>query len=232
MLIQIGEDSATVTPYGSLGHVYYTVGSFGRGQRDTARRRVGVRLIKLTLTGAVIGTLMALVFACSEARADWASHTVQDYTTDADESDVDALAISEQDDASLIVTCGGKSKLLAIVFHEPRANWQRGAATEVLITSDAGDYRQLPLNGNVIGRTVVAVRGKNPTVADADAFTTYADETAAIAFMGQAQKSLSITVGGYTRSFSASNFQDAVEPVLRQCGLAWFGNDVKEVTDR
>jgi hypothetical protein len=60
----------------------------------------------------------------------------------------------------------------------------------------------------------------------------YADETAAIVFMGQAQKSISITVGGYTRSFSTSNFHDAVEPVLRQCGLAWFGNDVKDVTDR
>jgi hypothetical protein len=226
MLIQIGENSATVTPYGSLGHVYYTAGSVGRGQRGTTRSRAGVRLIMLTL---MIGTLMALVFACSAARADWASNTFQDNTTDGDESDVDALAISEQDDASLIVTCGGK--LLAIVFHEPRANWQRGEATEVLITSDAGDYRQLPLNGNVIGRTVVAVRGKNPSVADADASTTYADETAAIVLMGQAQKSLSISVGGYARSFSASNFRDAVEPVLRQCGLAWFGNDVKEVTD-
>jgi hypothetical protein len=49
--------------------------------------------------------------------------------------------------------------------------------------------------------------------------------------MGQAQKSLTMTAGGYTRSFSASNFHDAVEPVLRQCGLAWFGNDVKAVTD-
>ena len=184
-----------------------------------------------TLTGVLIGTLIALIFACSAASADWSSHTVQDYTGDADESDVDALAISEQDDASLIVTCAGKGKLLAIAFHEPRANWQRGEATEVLITSDARDYRQLPLNGNVLGRTVVAVRGKNAAVADADALTTYADQTAAIVLMGQAQESLSITVGGFTRSFSASNFHDAVEPVLRQCGLTWFGNDVKEVTD-
>jgi hypothetical protein len=102
---------------------------------------------------------------------------------------------------------------------------------EVLITSDAGDYRELPLNGNVIGRTVVVVRGKNTAIADADASATYADERAAIGLMGQAQKSLSITVGGYSRSFSVSNFHDAVEPVLRQCGLAWFGNDVKEVAD-
>jgi hypothetical protein len=231
MLIQIGENSATVTPYGSLGDVYSTVGSVSRGQRDTARHRAGVRLIMRTLTGAVIGTLLALIFACWAARADWASNTVQDNTADADESDLDALAISEQDDASLIVTCADKSKLLAIVFYEPRANWQRGEALEVLITSDGGDYRELLLNGNVIGRTVVAMRGKNAAVADADALTTYADETAAIVLMGQAQKSLSITVGGYTRSFSASNFHDAVEPVLRQCGLAWFGNDVKEVTD-
>ena len=144
---------------------------------------------------------MALVFACSAARADWASHTVDDNTTDADESDVVALAISEQDDASLFVTCAGKSKLLAIVVHEPRANWQRGEATEVLITSDAGDYKQLPLNGNVVGRTVVAVQGKNAAFADADASTTYA-ETAAIVLMGQAQESLSITVGGYALFFS------------------------------
>ena len=231
MLIQIGENSATVTPYGSLGDVYYTVGRISRGQRDTARHRAQVRVIMRTLTGAVIGTLIALVFACSAARADWASHTVDDNTTDADESDVVALAISEQDDASLFVTCAGKSKLLAIVVHEPRANWQRGEATEVLITSDAGDYKQLPLNGNVVGRTVVAVQGKNAAVADADASTTYADETAAIVLMGQAQQSLTITVGGYTRSFSASNFHEAVEPVLRQCGLAWFGNDVRAVTD-
>lgn len=128
-------------------------------------------------------------------------------------------AISEKDDVSLIVTCAGKSKILAIVFHEPRANWQRGEQTEVLVASDAGDYRQLPLSGNVMGRTVVAVRDKNAAVADADVLTTYADETAEIVSMGQAQKSLSITVGGYTRSFSASNLHDAVEPVLRQCGL-------------
>jgi hypothetical protein len=231
MLIQISGNSATVTPYGSLGHVHHAVGSVGLGHRRTVRHRAGVRIIRRTLTGAVIGTLMALVFACSAARADWASHTVDDNTTDADESDVVALAISEQDDASLFVTCAGKSKILAIVFHEPRANWQRGEATEVLITSDAGDYKQLSLNGNVVGRTVVAVQGKNAAVADADASTTYADETAAIVLMGQAQKSLSITVGGYTRSFSASNFHDAVDPVLRQCGLAWFGNDVKAVMD-
>jgi hypothetical protein len=231
MLIQISENSAAVTPYGSLGNVHQTVGSVGRGQRDTAHHRARVRLIMRTLTGALIGTLIALIFACSAARADWSSHTVQDYTGDADESDVDALAISEQDDASLIVTCAGKSKLLAIAFHEPRAKWQRGEAIEVLITSDAGDYRQLRLDGNVIGRTVVAVRGKNAAVADADALTTYADQTAAIVLMGQAQESLSITVGGFTRSFSASNFHDAAEPVLRQCGLAWFGNDVREVTD-
>ena len=231
MLVQISENSATVTPYGSLGNVHQTVGSVGRGQRDTARHRAGVPVMMRTLTVAVIGTLMALVFACSALRADWVSNTFQDNTADADESDLDALAISEQDDASLIVTCAGKGKLLTIVFYEPRANWQRGEAMEVLITSDAGDYRELPLNGNVIGRTVVVVRGKNTAIADADASATYADERAAIGLMGQAQKSLSITVGGYSRSFSVSNFHDAVEPVLRQCGLAWFGNDVKEVAD-
>jgi len=127
-LVQISENSATVTPYGSLGNVHQTVSSDGRGQRDTARHRARVRLIMRALTGAVIGTLIALSFACSAARADWALHTVQDYTADADESDVDARAIGEQDDASLIVTCVGKSKLLAIAFHEPRANWQRGEA--------------------------------------------------------------------------------------------------------
>jgi hypothetical protein len=231
MLIQISENSAAVTPYGSLGNVHQTVGSVGRGQRDTARHRARVRLIMRTLTEALIGTLIALIFACSAARADWSSHTVQDYTGDADESDVDALAISEQDDASLIVTCAGKSKLLAIAFHEPRANWQRGEAIEVLITADAGDYKELPLNGNVVGRTVAAVRGKNVTVADEDGLTTDADRTAAFVLMGRAQESISITAGGYTRSFSASNFHDAVAPVLRQCGLAWFGNEVKEVAD-
>jgi len=229
MLIQISENSATVTPYGSLGDVYHAVSSDGRGQRGTVHHRAGMRLIMRTLIGAVIGALIAVVFACSAARADWASNTYN--TADADETDLDALAISEQDDASLIVACAGKSKLLAIVFHEPRANWQRGEATEVLITPDAGDYRQVPLNGNVVGQTVIAVRGKNAAVADADVMTTYADETAAIALIGRVQESFSISVGGYTRSFSASNFHDAVEPVLRQCGLAWFGNDVKEVTD-
>jgi hypothetical protein len=229
MLIQIGENSATVTPYGSLGDGYYSVGSVSHGQRDTSRYSAEVRLVMRALTAAVIGALMALVFACSAARADWASHTADENTADADESDVGALAFSEQDDASLIVACVGKSP--AIVFHEPRANWPRGEAIEVLITSDAGDYRQLPLNGNVTGRTVVAVPGKNVAVADADALTAYSDETAAIVLMGQAQKLISISVGGYTRSFPATNFHDAAEPVLRQCGLAWFGNDVKQVTD-
>ena len=102
MLIQISENSATVTPYGSLGDVYHTVSSDGRGQRGTVRHRAGVPLIIRTLIGALIGTLIALTFACSAARADWSSHTVQDYTAEGDESDVDALAVGEQDDASLI----------------------------------------------------------------------------------------------------------------------------------
>jgi hypothetical protein len=105
MLVQISENSATVTPYGSLGKVHQTVGRVGRSQRDTARHRAGVRLIMGTLTGALIGTLIALIFACSAARANWVSNTFQDNTADADETDLDALAISEQDDASLIVTC-------------------------------------------------------------------------------------------------------------------------------
>jgi len=229
MLVQISENSATVTPYGSLGNVHQTVSSEGHGLRGTVRHRAGMRLMMRTLMVAMIGALIALVFACSAARADWASNTYN--TADADETDLDALAISEQDDASLIVACVRNSKFLAIVFREPRANWQRGEALDALITSDAGDYRRLPLNGNVIERTVVAMRGKNAAVADADVMTTYADETAAIALIGRVQESFSISVGGYTRSFSASNFHDAVEPVLRQCGLAWFGNDVKEVTD-
>jgi hypothetical protein len=66
MLIQIGENSATVTPYGSVGDGYYTVGSVGRVQKDTSRYEV--RLVMRALTAAVIGTLMALVFACSAAR--------------------------------------------------------------------------------------------------------------------------------------------------------------------
>jgi len=67
-LVQISENSATVTPYGSLGNVHQTVSSDGRGQRDTARHRARVRLIMRALTGAVIGTLIALSFACSAAR--------------------------------------------------------------------------------------------------------------------------------------------------------------------
>jgi len=39
MLIQIGENSATVTPYGSLGDVYQTIGSIGRGQRSLFKRK-------------------------------------------------------------------------------------------------------------------------------------------------------------------------------------------------
>jgi hypothetical protein len=74
----------------------------------------------------------------------------------------------------------------------------------------------LGTGASVIGGTVVAMQGKNAAIADADALMTYADETAAIDVMGQAQKSLSITVSGYTRSFSASNFYDPVRRLLRQ----------------
>ena len=150
MLIQIGENSAAVTPYGSLGGGYCSVGSVGHSQRDTAHYRAEVRLVMRALTAAVIGTLMALVFACSAARADWASFTLHGNTADAAESDVDALAINEQDNASLIVTCVVKKKLLAIALHEPRANWRKGTGMEVLITSDAGDYSKLPFHGNAI----------------------------------------------------------------------------------
>jgi hypothetical protein len=93
--LRIGENLATVTPYGSQGAAYHTVGSVGRGQRGSVHQRAGMRLIMRTLIGAVIGALIALVFGCSAARAEWASNTVHDNMADADESDVDALAICE-----------------------------------------------------------------------------------------------------------------------------------------
>jgi hypothetical protein len=54
--------------------------------------------------------------------------------------------------------------------------------TRNLITSDAGDYSQLPFHGNAVG-------GKNTADADMNALISHADETAAIVLMGQAQKS-------------------------------------------
>jgi hypothetical protein len=53
MLIQIGETSATVTPYGSLSGVYHTVGNVG-GRRETVQahsnKLVWRRIFNLLLT--------------------------------------------------------------------------------------------------------------------------------------------------------------------------------------
>jgi hypothetical protein len=50
MLIQIGESSATVTPYGSLAHFYHGVGNV-RGGHGGAVQAVWRRICKILLEG-------------------------------------------------------------------------------------------------------------------------------------------------------------------------------------
>jgi hypothetical protein len=169
-------------------------------------------LIVQALVRAAIGALIALVFASFVARAaDWAWGVVPDSIADPLVGSV-AAAFNEQDGAVLTVACFEKDKRLGIAFHEPRAKWQKDASMQAVITSDRGD--RLPLNGIVMNPAGIAVGGP---------MGNYADISAAIVLMGQAETSLSISAGGYTRSFSVSSFHNALVPVLRQCGLAWFG---------
>jgi hypothetical protein len=109
----------------------------------------------------------------------------------------------EQDGAALIAICNAERMLLSIGFEEPHASWQRGAPVDVVTIPDGTN--PLPLShGVAIAPTRVIIEN---------------DETWRT--MGQASKSLTISVGDYARIFPIANLRKALEPVLHACGNHW-----------
>lgn len=144
-----------------------------------------------------IFALPFVLVASAAVGAEWTTWVVPD--------SIDAGAgITMQDDGSLFVLCKDH-KYLGIAFHEPRALWQKGQSADVVLGLDDGP-------------------NLSPWRATATAPATLLIFDAAIQnirIMGQAKTSFKVTAGGYTRVFPATNFHEAVQPVLQACGESW-----------
>jgi hypothetical protein len=121
----------------------------------------------------------------------------------------------DQDGAHLAVMCdpgAGRALhpesrgLILIFFHEPRANWPKGASVEVVTISDDGRRGPSPSDGTATDLTTVMLKNS---------------ATWELAVMGGAKTSFTIRAGSYTRTFPVTNLRKAVEPVLRACGDHW-----------
>jgi hypothetical protein len=121
----------------------------------------------------------------------------------------------EQDGAELVVMCdqnAGRALhpdsrgLILILFHEPRANWPKGARVGVVTISDGGGQPASPSDGIAAGLTIVVLKNS---------------ATWELWEMGHAKDTFTIRAGSYTRTFPAANLRKAVEPVLDACGDHW-----------
>jgi hypothetical protein len=93
-----------------------------------------------------------------------------------------------------------KPYLFIVVFHEPGANWQKGESVDLVLRLDDGP--SLPAwHAEVIDSASLGVfDAKN------------------VWMMGKAQRSFSISAGGYERVFPATNFHAVAQPILQACG--------------
>jgi hypothetical protein len=143
-------------------------------------------------------------FACALAFALAASAAVSGEWSTWPGSNSTYVAVGiEQDGAGLILICDTNRMLVSIGFEEPHARWQKGAPVEMVTIPD-GTMPLPPSHGIVIGPTRMIV-----------------ENDAAWRTMGQARKSVAVTVGDYSRVFPVANLREAVEPVLRACGDHW-----------
>ena len=139
-----------------------------------------------------------VLVASAAAGAEWAAWVVPN-STDA------AAGIIMQDDGSLAVLCGEDHKYLGVLFHEPRALWQKGQSADVVLALDDGPNLP-PWRATATGPATLLV---------------VFDATQNIRMMGQAKTFFKVTAGGYTRTIPATNFHEAVQPVLQACGESW-----------
>ncbi len=105
----------------------------------------------------------------------------------------------------VIVMCGTKQKLIAIVYHEPRASWKEEETIDI-ITKDGDGVGTGTAHAVAISSTALIVRNESTF----DLWT-----------MGNAKRFFTVSAGNYARIYPAANFKRATEPVLRACGDRW-----------
>jgi hypothetical protein len=116
-----------------------------------------------------------------------------------------AAGFKQDSGGTLVVVCDPNSKLLSIIYQEPRAHWDIGASIDVTIKSDDGTA--LPTSfGIVLGPTQLVVRNEK-----AFDFST----------MMHSKTYFTVRVDDLARSFPNTNFRNAVEPVLQACSDHW-----------
>lgn len=147
----------------------------------------------------VVALLLALVLAPAAAiSGEWRTWSAPD------QHHVGA-SFSDNGGVSLVVTCDTASKHVSIAVNDPKARWPQGQVIDVITLPDSGQEVS-PGHGYVIAPTQFVVRHQ----AAFDLWT-----------MGQAKDAFKVSAGDYVRSYPATNFRTAIEPVLQACGERW-----------
>lgn len=143
------------------------------------------------VTAALAGLTVALPARAEE----WQSGSAPGQT------DVVA-SFKHTDGAALLVICDTVKKSLSIAFSEPRAKWSTGTGIDVMMLPDSGQQPS-PSHGVITAPTQVVLKH---------------DVSFDVWTMEQAKGSFKMSVGDYARVFPATNFTNAVQPVLKACG--------------
>ena len=106
------------------------------------------------------------------------------------------------DGAALQVICDTVKKHLSIALREPRAKWATGSGIDVMTLPDSGQQPS-PSHGIITAPTQVILKH---------------DVSFDVWTMEQAKGSFKMSVGDFARVFPATNFSNAVQPVLKACG--------------
>ena len=143
-----------------------------------------------------VAAALAGLIVSSPARAEeWQSGSASG------QNDVVA-SFKHADGAALMVICDTAKKHLSIAYSEPRAKWPTGTGIDVMMLPDSGQQPS-PSHGVITAPTQVILKH---------------DVSFDVWTMEQAKGSFKMSVGDYARVFPATNFTNAVQPVLKACG--------------
>jgi hypothetical protein len=143
----------------------------------------------------VVSALIGLIVSAGARAEEWQSGSAPGQT------DVVA-SFKHADGAALFVICDTDKKHLSIAFREPRAKWSTGGGIDVMMLPDSGQQPS-PSHGVITAPTQVVLKH---------------DVSFDVWTMEQAKGSFKMSVGDYARVFPATNFTNAVQPVLKACG--------------
>ena len=143
----------------------------------------------------VAAALAGLSIALPARAAEWESGSAPG------QNDVVA-SFKHTDGAALQVICDTVNKHLSIAFREPRAKWSTGTGIDVMMLPDSGQQPS-PSHGVITAPTQVILKN---------------DVSFDVWTMERAKGSFKMSVGDYARIFPATNFANAVQPVLKACG--------------